>query len=155
MDLRKAVETSASVRQVLRMLGLVAAGGNYAQIKRYLQLLQLDTSHFKGHAWNKGLKGTFRPEVGLDKILVEDVYYQSFALKRRLIAAGIKPAYCEECGWARRTEDGYLPLEMHHINGNPRDNRLENLQVLCPNCHSLKPHYRSRKRKGVKRARVA
>lgn len=83
----------------------------------------------------------------MQKILVNGNYYQTYRLKRRLIAAGLKPAYCEECGWARRTEDGYLPLEIHHINGNSRDNRLENLQVLCPNCHALQPHYRARNRK--------
>src|SRR3972149_10316291 len=65
----------------------------------------------------------------------------------KLFAAGLKPQYCEECGWSRRTPDGRLPLEVHHINGDPADNRLANLQILCPNCHSLKPHYRGRNRK--------
>ncbi|HKP51497.1 MAG TPA: HNH endonuclease [Chloroflexia bacterium] len=49
---------------------------------------------------------------------------------------------CEECGWARRAVDGRLPLELHHMNGNRYDNRLENLIVLCPNCHSLKDNHR-------------
>lgn len=149
-DLRRAVETSTSIRQILRHLGLVPAGGNYTLVKKYFQLLDLDTSRLKGHAWNKGLKGTFRPGVGLEKVLVEGIFYQSDRLRRRLISAGIKPAYCEECGWSKRTEDGYLPLEIHHVNGNPRDNRLENLQVLCPNCHSLKPNYRARNRKSAR-----
>lgn len=40
------------------------------------------------------------------------------------------------------SEDGRIPLELDHINGDRHDNRLENLRVLCPNCHSLKPTHR-------------
>jgi len=46
-----------------------------------------------------------------------------------------------------KTPDGYLPLELDHINGDHHDNRLENLRILCPNCHSLKPTHRGRRRK--------
>jgi len=145
--LKRAVHDSTSIRQTLRHLGLAPAGGNYVQIKKYLKLLDLDTSHFKGHAWNKGLKGTSKPTLALEQVLVAGSGLQSFKLKRRLFAAGLKPQYCEECGWSRRTPDGRLPLEVHHINGDPADNRLANLQILCPNCHSLKPHYRGRNRK--------
>jgi len=56
-------------------------------------------------------------------------------LKRRLLGEGLKHARCEDCGigeWRGRP----LSLELHHVNGDGRDNRLENLQLLCPNCHS-------------------
>src|SRR3990170_8663338 len=61
--LKRAVHDSTSIRQTLRHLGLAPAGGNYVQIKKYLKLLDLDTSHFKGHAWNKGLKGPAKPSL--------------------------------------------------------------------------------------------
>ncbi len=111
---------------------------------KYIKAYEIDTSHLKGHAWNKGMTGTFRAARGLEQVLVDGSYVQGSTLKRRLIAAGLKPACCEECGWSRRTDEGHFPLEIHHMNGNPRDNRLVNLQVLCPNCHSLKPYYRGR-----------
>ncbi len=54
----------------------------------------------------------------------------------------LKKPECEECGWAKRSEDGRIPLELDHINGDSHDNRLENLRILCPNCRSLEPTHR-------------
>lgn len=143
-QLKEAVKKSRSVRQALHFLELKEAGGNYAQIKKYIKECNFDTGHFKGRGWNKGMHFSFAPKVPLEKILVKNSNFQSYKLKIRLFAAGLKAQYCERCGWAERTSDGYLPLELDHINGNPRDNRLENLRVLCPNCHSLTPNHRGR-----------
>src|SRR3970282_2718747 len=89
--LRRAAHDSTSIRQTLRHLGVAPAGGNYVQIKKYLKLLDLDTSHFKGHAWNKGLKGTSKPSLALEQVLVAGSGIPSFKLKRRLFAAGLRP----------------------------------------------------------------
>jgi 5-methylcytosine-specific restriction endonuclease McrA len=61
-------------------------------------------------------------------------------IKLRLIAAGLKTNKCEECGL---TEWRGKPLSMalHHINGDGNDNRLENLAILCPNCHTQTPNF--------------
>lgn len=49
---------------------------------------------------------------------------------------------CQECGWGSRNPvTGLVPLTVEHIDGNWLDSRLENLQLLCPNCHSLTPTY--------------
>ena len=143
-QLRAAAKRARSFGQVLKFLGLRDAGGNHAQIKKYVRELRIDTSHFKGRAWNKGLRGIGKPRIPLEKILVRGSDFQSFKLKNRLFLAGLKPQKCEECGWVKRTVNGYLPLELDHINGEHRDNRLENLRILCPNCHSLKPTHRGR-----------
>ena len=148
-DLIHAVETSTSYRQVLEKLNLRGAGGNYEQLRRYIGENDLDTRHFKGRGWNRGLKGTSNPKVALTEVLVRGSSIQSFKLKKRLFDAGLKPMHCEECGWAKKTENGYLPLELDHINGDRHDNRIENLRILCPNCHSLRPAHRSRKRARV------
>jgi hypothetical protein len=64
-------------------------------------------------------------------------------IKLRLLAAGLKQNRCEECGiarWHRRA----LSLCLHHVNGDRHDNRLENLRLLCPNCHSQTPNFGSK-----------
>lgn len=143
-QLQEAVATSFSFRQVIAKLGLVEAGGNYAQLQKYIKEYNLDSSHFRGKAWNKGQKFGIRPLIPTKKILVIDSDFQSYKLKNRLFAEGIKLPKCETCGWNRKAVDGRLPLELHHINGDRRDNRLRNLRILCPNCHSLQPTHRGR-----------
>ena len=145
--LKRAVIQSTSYRQVLGRLKLREAGGNYEQIKKYINEYNLDASHFKGNAWNLGNRGNGKPRIPLEDILVCGSSFQSYKLKKRLFATGLKPEHCEECGWAQRADGGYLPLELDHINGDRHDNRITNLRVLCPNCHSLKPTHRGRNRK--------
>lgn len=84
---------------------------------------KIDVSHFTGQGWNVGL--TFKPfeEKPMTEILVQGSTYQSFKLKRRLLKEGIKDGVCECCG-LREWQGVSIPLELHHINGNNRDNRL-------------------------------
>ncbi|HEY9584827.1 MAG TPA: HNH endonuclease [Candidatus Paceibacterota bacterium] len=144
-QLKIAVVKSTSIRQVLKKLGLIEAGGNYQQIKKYLKIYNINTDHFRGMAWNRGLKGLMRkPIYALDEILIKNSDYQSYKLKNRLFKVGLKSAKCELCGWAKMSVDGRIPIELDHINGNHSDNRLRNLRILCPNCHSLRPNHRAR-----------
>jgi hypothetical protein len=135
---------------VLRALGVIAAGGNYEVVWRHVKRLALDTSHFTGRGWTRGTHFTARAATPLEQVLVGNRSMTSHHLKLRLIAEGLKPAHCELCGWAQRAPDGRLPLELDHINGDRNDNRIENLRILCPNCHSLQPTHRGRNKKSFR-----
>lgn len=143
-----AVQSSKSRRSVLLKLGLIPAGGNYEQIKAAIKRLNLNTDHFTGMLWSKGLTYQNKKRIPTEELLKLNTNVQSFKLKKRLFNEGIKEARCEACGWAERSTDGRIPVELDHINGNRYDNRIENLRILCPNCHSLQATHRGRN-KGV------
>jgi hypothetical protein len=145
--LSQAVANSTSIRQVIERLGLIPAGGNYVQISRYIKEKNLDTEHFLGRGWNKGGRFIGVPAKPLKELLVKGSLVQSFKLKKRLFSEGLKEIECEECGWKKVSPDGRIPLELDHINGDRWDNRIANLRVLCPNCHSLKPTHRGKNKK--------
>jgi hypothetical protein len=141
-SLRKVISTSKSIAQSLSELGLKAAGGNYAQFNYYVQKYTISISHFTGKNWRTGLKIPREPVYKLSELLVENSRTSIVNLKRRLYQEKLKEPICEECGWAQVSVDGRVPVELDHINGNHFDNRLNNLRILCPNCHSLKVTHR-------------
>jgi len=158
-QLKDAVEISFSIADVCRKLGLRPVGGNYGTIHDKIKKYNIDISHFTGQGWNVG--DNYRPVMPprpMGEILVlSDNPMKSDNLKRRLLTSGIKEAKCELCG-RDKWRGAVIPIELHHINGNRHDNRLENLLILCPNCHAQTNNYRGRKdrgRKDRKKRRVA
>ena len=139
-----AVKSSFSYAEVLRKLNLKVAGSNYDTVKRKIKELNLDISHMTRKIWNKGKKFEFKPKIELkDALVVNSSYISSNKLKYRLLKEGLKQHICENCHnsmWCKNK----IPLELHHINGDKHDNRIENLQLLCPNCHAITDNYRGR-----------
>lgn len=141
-DLKSAVATSGSIRQVLLKLGLVPLGGSYTTIKRAIKKYNLDTSHFHGQLWHKGKK--LLPKRPLSDYLVLGVLSKSHSLRLRLLREKVFDHLCNMCHnfeWNGKP----IPLELDHINGDNQDNRLENLRLLCPNCHAQTTTYCRRK----------
>ena len=144
-ELEKIIKESLSIADVCRALNLVPAGGNYQIIKSKIKLWNIDTSHFTGQAWNVGNR--FKPfckTIPLSEILIEDSQYTSnSSLKSKLFKEGLKKNECENCGLSSWLGEK-LSIELHHNNGNNSDHRIENLKMLCPNCHSQTITFRGR-----------
>jgi 5-methylcytosine-specific restriction endonuclease McrA len=110
---------------------------------------------FSGKTWYDAVKrGAVVPRpqaVPIEQLFVNGRRRGRNHLKVRLFAAGLKENKCEDCGlfiWQGKP----LSLALHHINGDGHDNRLENLALLCPNCHSQTPNFGV---KNIARARKA
>lgn len=147
----EAVTKSTSIREVLKRLNLREAGGNYKEFKKRVERLRIDISHFQGQGHGKA------PRKGraLSEILVQQsTYTNNNRLRIRLIREGVLSPRCGECGlaeWRGRA----ITLHLDHINGINNDHRLENLRLLCPNCHSQTDTYCGRNKRKGENARLA
>lgn len=132
-EFKKLVETSSCVSDVLRKLGYSVKGNSWGYVIVNERMKKLNIT-FK-RKLQKNSKKHIVQQIQLKEILTEDSNYNRTKLRERLIKEGLKENKCEICGiseWNNKP----ISLQLHHINGINNDNRLENLQILCPNCHS-------------------
>jgi predicted RNA-binding Zn-ribbon protein involved in translation (DUF1610 family) len=140
---------SRSVSEVLRKLGLRFTGGGHAYLKRRLVRDGIDTSHFLGLRANSG--GSRRgpkPRAPDEVLTAQDPSAPPVkaALLRRLLRDLGRPYQCEACRLPDSWNGVPLVLEVDHVNGLHHDYRVENLRLLCPNCHSQTVNYCRRNR---------
>jgi transposase-like protein len=102
---------------------------------------------FAKQTWNNAVKrGDVRPRaraIPIADLLATGRARNRYHVKLRIMRAGLKDGSCEECGiteWRGRP----LSMALHHVNGDGRDNRLANLRLLCPNCHSQTENFAGR-----------
>lgn len=115
--------------EVSRMLGI-----KYDTLKKYLKILNIE---YKTNPNRKGIKHS-ESRVSIDKVLSGN--WTNSAKRIRLIEEGIKENRCECCGlseWMGKP----IPLELHHKDFNHYNNSLDNLQILCSNCHMQAHNY--------------
>ncbi len=146
-------ERSTSIAQMLAILGLGLEGRAHHDLTRRLRDLSIDSSHFAGRGWARGKtrdtdaaldRGAQLRAFPDDEVFIERSLITRRGLLSRLLRLGWRYE-CKHCGiaaWRGRQ----LILHIDHINGKHYDNRLDNLRMLCPNCHSQTPTFGNRRR---------
>jgi Zn finger protein HypA/HybF involved in hydrogenase expression len=136
------VKESFSFAQVIKKLGIKWSGGQQQNIKKWIVYHQLDTSHFLGQKTNSGSDHVGGPKKKEWKELLvkggSKRRIRAVRLRRALIESG-RTYQCECCKILPLWNNKKLVLQVNHKNGDWKDNRKENLEFLCPNCHSQTP----------------
>jgi HNH endonuclease len=132
-----ATESCRSIAEIIRLLGLKPGGGTQQHINHRMQILGIALREHDPWAWMREPgANTGGRQMPLSEALTSPSPYMHISkLRKRLIGAGLKKNQCEECGigeWMNKP----LTCELDHIDGNRSNNRLENLRMLCPNCHA-------------------
>ena len=143
--LQPLVETSNSIAEVIRKLGVKWSGGIQALIVRRAKEYGIDTSHMLGQSIWKG-KPSYnkkKPETVLRPRY--DRREKTTVLRRAMVESGMNYE-CSVCGLGTEWEGRVLVLQVDHINGDPLDNRKENLRFMCPNCHSQTSTFGNKRR---------
>lgn len=122
-------------------MGIENVGGeDYKEIRQLADELGIELKF----SYKRDTILNHHPRISTSDILVENSKYKDATkIKKRLLKEGIKENKCECCGlteWQGKP----ISLQIHHINGVHNDNRIENIQILCPNCHSQTDTYSGR-----------
>lgn len=157
----------ASTRDALNKLNASISSSSYTVLRRACQKHGLAAPN--GRVASAAMGGRKLRQEADEKImerLVDGDRYGDSSIKKRILRLGLIRNECYECGLAGSWNGKPITLELDHINGRHRDWRLENLRMLCPNCHSQEPTSRGSnknfagpkkriyKRKGRKHLRV-
>ena len=133
--IKQAVLESINLSEVLDKMNIPRAGNNTKTLKDILDKAQIDYSHFTGRARKYNTN-----YIPAEEYLNSSKFITSFSLKEKLLKEGLKENKCEKCGitsWLGHP----ITVQLHHIDGNPHNNSLDNLMMLCPNCHSQTDNY--------------
>lgn len=133
-EFKEIVESGLCVRDIVEKLGYSKTSGSMAlKVKERIKKDNIDSSHLIG----RNAKGSSNPRYSLNEILIKNSSYTNMAcLKKRLIDANMLIYKCDLCSNTGVWNNETLTLQIDHINGDHCDNRLSNLRLLCPNCHS-------------------
>lgn len=133
-EFRELVAKSIVAGDVLEYFGFAREGNNWKTVHTRCIALGIDTSHFDGSASRVSrLKKT---AASLDSVLVKGSTYSRSSLKKRLLRDGLLKNECAICKIPPEWNGMPLVLRIDHENGDPHDNRIENLRLICHNCDS-------------------
>lgn len=133
--IKEVIPQCINFTEVLEMLSIPRQGNNSNTLKRLLDENNIDYSHFTGRA-----RVYNNTSTSISEYLSNRVKITSGKLRIKLLAEGLKENKCEICGITKWLGNPIV-CQLHHIDGNNQNNNLENLQILCPNCHSQTENY--------------
>lgn len=149
-EIIKILNNSKSFKEAIETFGYSTNGsGSYTLVNSILKKREINKPKYY-IAINEKIKNKFIKKT-LSEILIKNSEYTNRQrLKIRLINEGLLEYKCSKCGNNGEWEGKTLTLQLEHKNGINNDNRLENLEFLCPNCHSQTKTYAGKNRKNKK-----
>jgi Zn finger protein HypA/HybF involved in hydrogenase expression len=127
------VKNAKTIKEVLRHFGLPSNQGHYNRMfHKYVKEFNIDITHIM----NSVKSQEFRKPIPIEELFIKGKHREGRSLKKRLIKEGFAKDECSVCGQTNEWNNKPLVLQLDHINGDNTDNRVENLRVICPNCHS-------------------
>lgn len=143
------LETTKSFRDFLIKIGSSFNGSaSYVSIKKQLDKLQIVVPNYKK------LTNERFDRKSNEEIFVENSSYSRYWLKKRILKDRIIDYKCSKCENNGKWLNTELTLQLEHKNGINNDNRIENLEFLCPNCHSQTTTYAGKKHKKEKEVKT-
>lgn len=139
-----AISSSINYSQVLRKLGHHVGTSNFKILKRKINEYGLSISHF---TFKPAKPAKRRPSLTNKDVFKKDSPRSSKTIKRAAFRSGFLSDECAKCGIGSEWQGESLTLHLDHINGDNSDNRVENLRILCPNCHSQTNTFAGRNKK--------
>lgn len=134
------VAQSNSVAETMRRLGLTPRGANYSRFKKLIvEDYKIDISHFdmnKTRRQNGYARARTKEEFSAAVLVKHGPGWNSNNLRKKLLEFDLLENKCSICGLDPFWNKAPLVLQLDHINGDYRDNRLKNLRIVCPNCHA-------------------
>lgn len=142
-QLQEFCDESDSLGDLAEKIGYNRKGGSSIKLmNEIIKKFNLGTSHFTYGA----IKKTGVHKTPTEDYLTGKVKITAHKLRLRLIADGYFEEKCNRCGNTKWLGEK-IPLELHHRDGNKENNSLENLELLCPNCHVFTDTYKTKNRK--------
>lgn len=141
-EFKKLIANSQTISEVFKQFNLTNKGGNYRTLRLRLEEENVNITHFR-----KSIPSVIKGIIPLEDILVENSPYNRSSLRKRLIKLKIIPYVCQSCNLGSKWNESDLSLQLDHKNGISNDHRLDNLQFLCPNCHSQTSSFAGRNKR--------
>lgn len=141
-QLQSLLDSRNTYTEILKVAGINSSSSTNT-LKRIIKEYKLDTSKFEENRKlykQQMAKMSLCSEYNIESKLHRNTKTNSHKLRNKLIEFGYKESKCELCGiseWLGKP----VKLQLHHIDGNHDNNELSNLQILCPNCHSMTDNF--------------